>query len=100
MTTDARTDPMPLDVARLAWLIARYELDEPYGPGQSPPPLPPADFLAMLAAPHFGDCTNECATCPRCYAEYATAKATWLAGEWESASPGGADDVGGHPGSP
>lgn len=69
------------DPERLAHLLAQYDLDAPYGPGESPPPLPIDEFREMLTTGHCGDRVGLPASCPRCFADRWIAMAEWVAAE-------------------
>jgi hypothetical protein len=62
----------------LAYLLLRYDLDAPYGPGEAPPPLSEAEFLRYSTIEHGGDCTHTASPCARCHAEYWIKVAEWV----------------------
>ncbi len=65
----------------LAIALMRFEMDEPHEDNEVKPYFPEISlekFNSYLAEEHFGDCTNQCAACVRCQAEYAMRKAKWL----------------------
>lgn len=67
-----------MTVERLAYLLARYDLDPPYGDGEEPPSVSLADFRSWLDGPHEGDCTGAPGPCARCHAEYWLEIAEWV----------------------
>lgn len=75
-----------IDIERLAYLLWLYDLDSPYGPGESPPAWPLAKFREWAARPHQGDCMGLSSPCLRCLIDYWKAAATWVAQELAAAA--------------